>query len=187
MDQFRERTDRGGRRYKCLDCEVEMRRERYLNNRDYYLALASARAESDHDAYIEYQRRYRHENRDRLKEQDRWRRKNDYRYQAICLRASHERRARERNAFGSFTRSEWVTLLDAYSHTCLSCLKSDPEVKLTADHVVPLVKGGSNTIDNIQPLCGPCNSSKGTKIIDYRPQWQEQKNPSITISLPQAA
>ena len=29
--------------------------------------------------------------------------------------------------------------------------------------------GGVNfEIDNVQPLCGPCNSSKGTRIIDFR-------------------
>jgi 5-methylcytosine-specific restriction endonuclease McrA len=35
--------------------------------------------------------------------------------------------------------------------------------------VVPVSAGGANTIDNIQPLCGPCNSAKHTQTIDYRP------------------
>jgi 5-methylcytosine-specific restriction protein A len=38
---------------------------------------------------------------------------------------------------------------------------------LEADHVVPLTKGGSNDISNIQPLCGTCNRRKFVNIVDY--------------------
>lgn len=41
-------------------------------------------------------------------------------------------------------------------------------VALEADHVVPLTRGGSNDISNIQPLCGTCNRSKFVKGVDYR-------------------
>jgi 5-methylcytosine-specific restriction endonuclease McrA len=44
----------------------------------------------------------------------------------------------------------------------------EPGIVLTRDHVVPLKHGGLNTIENIQPLCGSCNSRKHLKHIDYR-------------------
>lgn len=69
-------------------------------------------------------------------------------------------------ATGSFSEAEWVSLCERYGHRCLACDRMDRP--LTHDHVIPLSRGGGNTIDNIQPLCGPCNSSKGTKTIDYR-------------------
>lgn len=48
------------------------------------------------------------------------------------------------------------------------CLKCNEIKKLELDHVNPIVMGGTNTIDNIQPLCRTCNSKKYNKFIDYR-------------------
>lgn len=56
-------------------------------------------------------------------------------------------------------------MIETYSRACLACGK--PEV--TIDHIVPVSAGGTNAIGNVQPLCGYCNTSKGTKTIDYRP------------------
>lgn len=41
---------------------------------------------------------------------------------------------------------------------------SGDEVLMTKDHIIPLAKGGSNTLDNIQILCYPCNIRKGDKL-----------------------
>jgi 5-methylcytosine-specific restriction endonuclease McrA len=76
-------------------------------------------------------------------------------------------RARKNGAAGSYTAEEWKALLDHYEHRCLCCGRSD--VPMTVDHIVPLCQGGSNEISNLQPLCLSCNTSKGTKYIDYRP------------------
>ena len=46
-----------------------------------------------------------------------------------------------------------------------SCKTGKP---LTIDHIVPIHLGGENKLSNLQTLCKSCNSSKGTKIIDYR-------------------
>ncbi len=71
-----------------------------------------------------------------------------------------------RRAAGVLTAAEWQQILAQYGHRCLACGSDGP---LTIDHVTPVSKGGANTAANVQPLCGPCNSSKGTKTIDYRP------------------
>lgn len=86
----------------------------------------------------------------------------------------HRRRARKQAAPGRFTAAEWRALKAHYEHTCLRCGRREPEVKLTPDHVVPLSMGGSNSIENIQPLCRPCNCGKGARMIDYRPVTSDE-------------
>lgn len=71
------------------------------------------------------------------------------------------RYAREKGAIGSHTLVEWNDLLFSYGSCCAAC-GSDKE--LTKDHIIPLSKGGSDYIENIQPLCKSCNSRKGNKI-----------------------
>jgi len=66
---------------------------------------------------------------------------------------------------GSHTLQEWNDLKRKYNYTCAICGKKEPEIHLTQDHIIPLSKGGSNDIENIQPLCKRCNSIKNAKIL----------------------
>lgn len=85
------------------------------------------------------------------------------------------RRARLRASGGNYATQEWVELCVKYDHRCLCCGRREPEIKLTVDHIVPISKGGSNFITNIQPLCGLCNNRKNDKTIDYRTVDKERE------------
>jgi 5-methylcytosine-specific restriction endonuclease McrA len=78
-----------------------------------------------------------------------------------------DKKARKLGNGGTFTADEWKELLNKYGNKCLCCGRND--IKVTIDHVVPLILGGRNSIENLQPLCKSCNSRKNATTIDYRP------------------
>ena len=89
-----------------------------------------------------------------------WRRAN----REKCRQYEHASRTRKAENGGSHTVEEWLALCAAYDGKCACCGAEEQ----TLDHIVPVLLGGSNDIENIQPLCRSCNSSKGAKELDYR-------------------
>lgn len=83
----------------------------------------------------------------------------------LALINGRMREIREVFALSEHSREEWLAVLDEYGGKCLRCGTTD---NVTKDHIQPISRGGSNDINNLQPLCGPCNSWKHTKTIDFR-------------------
>lgn len=53
---------------------------------------------------------------------------------------------------------DWVFERDGWK--CVHFASPDD---LTADHIIPVIQGGRTDPDNLQTLCRPCNSSKGSR------------------------
>lgn len=66
---------------------------------------------------------------------------------------------------GVHSTGEWEALKARHNYTCKNCGKAEPAIKLTRDHIIAVSQGGSDNIENIQPLCVSCNSRKGTTSL----------------------
>lgn len=101
--------------------------------------------------------------RPRGKDNPKW--KGGYQYKLLL---NNKRRIKKSGNGGQHTLSEWEALKMKYSYMCLCCKRVEPVISLTRDHIVPVIKGGTDNIENIQPLCRGCNSRKHTNIIKYQ-------------------
>ncbi len=45
------------------------------------------------------------------------------------------------------------------------CVYTDDLIPLTVDHIIPVSRGGTRALENLQPMCQPCNSAKGNGCI----------------------
>lgn len=189
----------------CVECHRESGRKWYHAHKEKAQAKSRKWYELNREYAIERSKEWERNHRERGRDNDRrWRKANPAKETAAGqkwyaankekkresgkrwvkanpaahLARAHRRRTRETNAGGSYTGAEWNALVEHYENKCLCCGRDD--VKLTADHVVPVSKGGTSNIDNIQPLCKSCNSRKRDKTIDYRPntglgRWIQRK------------
>lgn len=69
-----------------------------------------------------------------------------------------------RRAAKAFISKEWVrqTIFHRHGWKCATC----PEVNgITIDHIVPVIRGGQNTLENLQPLCRSCNARKASSLV----------------------
>jgi uncharacterized protein YdaU (DUF1376 family) len=78
------------------------------------------------------------------------------------------------------TPEEWKAMLAVFGG-CVKCGLRHEQLyggECCKDHVIPVFSGGSDGIENIQPLCRGCNSTKSSGQTDYRssavPDWREQ-------------
>jgi 5-methylcytosine-specific restriction endonuclease McrA len=180
---------------KCKLCVSARVRENRRERLEQYAEYEKARANLPHR--VEARRRYQQEHKEEISEykakwamdnkeivaasklayyerereeviarSKKWAENNPEKVRQAKANNSRKRRAARHASPGSFTAEEFEAMCELYGNRCLAC--GDTEAILQADHVVPLTRGGSDDIGNIQPLCGSCNRKKFVNVIDYR-------------------
>jgi 5-methylcytosine-specific restriction endonuclease McrA len=75
------------------------------------------------------------------------------------------RRGRQYGSTCHFTWAEFMRLFVGEFDRCCAYCAQPIEGQPDPDHVVPLSRGGSNSITNILPSCRPCNSDKRDLLL----------------------
>jgi 5-methylcytosine-specific restriction endonuclease McrA len=166
-DFHKSKTGSCGRHGYCKPCvklyELENRPKNRARRKEYGREYHRLRGYKYTDAQRAWHRDNYQKNKARLQARNKaWAKANPDKIRRLSLEGTNRRNARLRGAEGSHTHEEWTDLVEKCGHRCVRCGEAKP---LTKDHIVPLIKGGSDYIENIQPLCQPCNSSKGGRIV----------------------
>lgn len=89
-----------------------------------------------------------------------WRQENPDKWKFYNRVNKHRRRA-----LGKIDFDGWKEKCRQLNNLCQICFKTEPEVTITIDHILPVAKGGTNNLDNLQPLCMDCNRKKHAKYL----------------------
>lgn len=92
------------------------------------------------------------------------------------LRAARLRMAR---AKGRHTAEQWKALVKKFEGRCVRCGVL-PSESMQKDHITPIYQGGSDGIDNLQPLCRGCNSAKGPESFNWA-AYREANGFEVTL------
>jgi len=78
------------------------------------------------------------------------------------------KRNNEMRAAGKLDTAAFYAKCDTLEWHCQICDTVLTKQIVTVDHIIPVSKGGTNAIENLQPLCFHCNASKGAKIMEVK-------------------
>lgn len=86
------------------------------------------------------------------------------------LRNTYVRRSRKRGGMGQHSGADFRRLQARHDGLCAYCRERPGTER---DHVIPVVRGGSDFIGNILPACPQCNRSKKDRLLV---EWRQVRD-----------
>jgi 5-methylcytosine-specific restriction endonuclease McrA len=184
LDQFYKRKNgKYGVRSNCKECSIKISMEYYTNNRN---RIRKQRKEyhkeyhsNNRDKRRKYMKEYRNNNRDRLIKYQKEYYKTEW-GKLLHKLSSQNRRYKEKyntNPGDILTKEQIEYLAEIYQQ-CAYCNTELTSENTHIDHIHPLSKGGSHSIDNVTLACKDCNLQKNAKTLE---QWLKETGYNISI------
>ena len=86
-----------------------------------------------------------------------------------CLHAAHSATTKARMKImvgGDVKRIPRAYIIERDSGRCHLCRKKCRPSEIHLDHVIPLSKGGTHTLENLRVACAKCNMAKGARACN---------------------
>lgn len=172
-DFYNNRSSKSGKSDYCKTCTKAYVREQSVKHRDRIAAYEDANREhrraharakyaENAEAGRERARKWREAHPEQVREQNRrWSTENPGRDRE----RQSKRRARQRDLSSYVVTDKDLRRLLGAACAVTGCTNTDIQI----DHIVPVARGGSHGVGNLQPLCSAHNQSKGARLwIEFR-------------------
>lgn len=167
-------------RKKYRDKELAYNKDYYQKTRQRRLEYAAEYRQNNHEKLLkdiqQYNDSHKKENKERTKNYcknnpDKVKQiKTNYRKNNPEAVQKHHMTRRARKAQNGVFKVSEKELAKLMTSPCAVCGSNK---QITIDHIIPISRGGTHSIGNLQPLCKSCNSSKHQKVMT---EWRPLKN-----------
>ena len=157
--------DRGNPRKVCKSCHCIRTKVWREANKERKKALDLAWQQNNRERYRKAQRQWRQNNPERMPiYRKKWLSANWEFNKLSHVNRESKRRAAKRKTGGTVATIDWLVRLKEFNDFCAYCL-NPLNGNYHMEHMKPLSRGGSHTIDNVVPACPTCNYKKSDKTL----------------------
>jgi len=166
--------NRNSLKSQCKKCCKELQKKYVENNREKVLLSKKAYYEKNKESVNLASKQWYENNIDKaIKARKKWNLNNLQKVRNYGIKSKNKRRAKKiNNGYEVYTIDQVIKMYGTKCHICKNEIDfSAPRLTgkdgwqngLHIDHLIPISKGGADTLENVRPAHGLCNVKKGAK------------------------